>query len=150
MKRFALIVILCLPAAQAQGTFELQDPAAQTMEELENEKKNAGQTAAPESEEVLVPGESPNAGAVSTTRNIGGTSCSDFVFYRQAQSQWYWPSLYWLQGFVNGADYRRSAPASESAGRADPKTAADWVAGYCREHPTDRLARAAAAYLDSI
>ena len=43
MKRFVLLALVFLPLGTAQGTFELQDPANQIMEELRAEREREDQ-----------------------------------------------------------------------------------------------------------
>ncbi len=43
MKRFALLAMLCLPLGTVHGTFELEDPANQIIEELRAEKEREEQ-----------------------------------------------------------------------------------------------------------
>jgi hypothetical protein len=126
-KQLASIFVLCLAAGMAHGdTFELSDPAAEIMEEYQEYTKNR---------EVSEVNENYPAEAVSGA--AGDTVCSEYLVYKQEQSQRYWSGLYWVQGFMEGAGDPH-----------DTSETASWLENYCHEHPSSSLARAAEAFMD--
>ena len=139
MRRLASIVMLCLISGMAQGTFELQDPAAMLIEELQNDSK----------EDSLPPGDGFDNFAEWNSKSVGSTACSKYLSYRQERSISYWSSLYWLQGFINGAGYQRYMTLDDSRliTYHNTESMALWIESHCSENPSDNLAEAAAAFV---
>jgi hypothetical protein len=147
MKRIALIFVTCLLAGVAVAqTFELQDPAQEIFDDLENDAKKKPP---PEGDAVDTydGGDTFNAWA---STDLGNTACSEFVTYRQDLSVWYWSSLYWLQGFINGAGYQqaRVLGSSRLSGDLDRESMALWIETWCIENPAASLGHAAKEFVE--
>ena len=121
-------------------TFELADPAAQMLEEEQNEAK----------EDVQPQGDANDTRSNWAINGVGNTACNEHVSYKQEFSQWYWSNLYWLQGFITGAGYQqfKTLGYSRLSPDHDPDSMAIWVDTYCRENPHDGLAQVAQAFVD--
>ena len=140
MKYLALIVTLSLPTVMAQGTFELADPAQEIFDDLQNGARQA----------PLQQVDANDSGGEWAIEGVSDIACSEFMAYRQERSSLYLSSLYWLQGFINGAVYQRFEAADDSRLDAlnDPDLIVPWVENYCRENPVDILALAAIAFIE--
>ena len=109
MYRTALIAALCLIAATAQATFELKDPAAEAMKDVEDE----------------------------TWKKMADASCKKYVKGREKNNDTYFAALKWLLEYFNteapelapGLDPNDIANWTESYCRQNPSdklnTAAD-------------------------
>ena len=141
MRRLALIVMLCLISGMAHGTFELQDPAAIVIEELQNDSKG----------DPLPPVDGFDNFAEWKSKSVGSTACSKYLSYRQERSISYWSSLYWLQGFINGAGYQPYMTLDDSRliTYHNTESMALWIENHCSENPSDNLAEAAAAFVEA-
>jgi len=140
MRRLASIVMLCLLSSMAHGTFEHKDPAAKVIEELQNDSEG----------ESLPPGDGINTFAEWNSKSVGSTACSKYLSYRQERSISYWSSLYWLQGFINGAGYQRYMTLDDSRliTYHNTESMALWIENHCSENPSNNLAEAAAAFVE--
>jgi hypothetical protein len=80
MNRIILTALLCLFAGPGHATFEIKDPAAEAMSELDKDANEA---------DILV--------------------CSNFVSSRKTGSDAYWSALTWLVEYMDAADAGLSA-----------------------------------------
>jgi len=140
MRRLALIVMLCLISGIAHGTFEHQDPAEKVIEDLKNDSEG----------ESLPAGDGIDSFAEWNSKSVGSTTCSKYLSYRQERSISYWSSLYWLQGFINGAGYQRYMTLDDSRliTYHNTESMALWIENHCSENPSNNLAEAAAAFVE--
>jgi len=110
-------------AGLGHATFELRDPAAEAMNELE---QHAGE-----------------GGANSTAVIYAGNSaCSDYVRGRKKRNDDYWSALKWLVEYMNAASAGQSVDY-------DPDAMARWIDDYCQGNPGDSLNTAAEAFVKS-
>lgn len=136
MKYLILMIVLSLLAGTAHGSFETEDPANSNIHEQllgESENKNPM-----DSEGSRVPDGWISQGA-------GSTTCSEFLSFIQQTSAKYSSSLYWLQGFIDGASYQQKASQDSVHDRT---TVAIWFQNYCRKNASKTLAEAAAAFIE--
>lgn len=141
MKNALLVFALCLLAAPAYSTFELQDPANII-------QQDQGDTR----EDIPPHGDSSEPLDQWANKNVGTTACADYLLYQQEGSQWYWSRLYWLQGFISGVSHHELLSTGESrldfSGDAD--ALAQWIKNYCEEFPSSSLVQAAKAFYDEF
>jgi len=78
MNRIALTALLCLFAGLGHATFEIKDPAAEAMNDLEKADGAA-------------------------TINLENTACSEYASSREKSSDAYWSALTWLIEYMDAA-----------------------------------------------
>lgn len=155
MKRLALFTLLCLFTGMVHaGTFELQDPAAQIMEE----EKNADQEAQADADTGDMPdyvndtGGSWNSGTDLSAEGIGNIMCSDHVASGKTAPGQHGINQYWLQGFIDGVAYQRFITLGDHRLEPvyEPEEMEVWIEEYCNENQPDSLFDAARAFLKSL
>ena len=130
MKRLVLIIGLCLLAGTTPATFEIADPAAEVIDDLENAETSEG------------PLPSETGGDLVVQAN-GNTPCDAYLSYEQKRSVEYWAAINWLQGFIDGA-----SPGLINSSD-DTDMMALWIETYCRENSNDSLKQAATSLVDT-
>ena len=78
MNRIALTALLCLFASLGHATFEIKDPAAEAMDDLEKADGTA-------------------------TINMENSACSEYASGREKSSDAYWSALKWLIEYMGAA-----------------------------------------------
>ncbi len=117
MNRYTWMALIWLVSGPLPATFELNDPAAESMAGLEAAE------ALEDDEEAAE----------------GDRACNDFSSNRRKQNDAYYSDLTWLVASLGSAASAAGAPL-------DPDEMTRWIADYCQRHPDHRLEQAAAAF----
>ena len=119
MTRTLCLICCWLHAGPLFASFEIKDPAAESIASLEAaEAKEAGKGA---------PG--------------GDRICGDFSKDRSKQNDAYYSDLTWLIRSIGDS-------GAVDAASFDPDAMARWISDYCEQYPEHDLNRAAGAYVD--
>ena len=129
-------------------TFELTDPAAEIMEELNKHKEEQQSQDNPDTR----PGEADVLWGEWTVAGIGQTTCNDHLSHKQGSSEQYALNLLWMQGFIDGVGYQRFITLGDDRLRPvyEPDSMEIWIENYCSENPPDSLMRAVESFIREI
>ena len=104
LKPLTLFTVLSLVAGMAHAdTFELTDPAAEIMDELNKPKEEQQSQNNPDTGSSAA----DDLWGEWTVAGIGQTTCNDHVSHKQGSSEQYALNLLWMQGFIDGVGYQR-------------------------------------------
>jgi len=149
VKLILKVVVLCLVAGMTHAdTFELADPAAEIMEDL-NKPKNEQQSP---DDAYMTPSLADDFWGDWTREGVGNTTCKEHLSHKRDSTEQYSLNLLWLQGFVDGVAYQRFITLGDD--RLSPVYEPDsldiWIENYCGENPPDSLFQAATAFIKEL
>ena len=146
LKPLTLFIVLCLVAGLASAdTFELTDPAAEIMEEVNKPKEEQQSQNNPDTRSS----EADDLWGEWTVVGIGQTTCNDHVSHKQGSSEQYALNLLWMQGFIDGVGYQRFITLGDDRLRPvyEPASMDIWIENYCSKNPPDSLMRAVESFI---
>jgi len=146
LKPLTFFTVLCLVAGLVSaGTFELTDPAAEIMEEVNKPKEEQQSQDNPDTRSS----EADDLWGEWTVVGIGQTTCNDHVSHKQGSSEQYALNLLWMQGFIDGVGYQRFITLGDDRLRPvyEPASMDIWIENYCSENPPDSLMRAVESFI---
>ncbi|MBT8048285.1 MAG: hypothetical protein HKO99_08410 [Xanthomonadales bacterium] len=140
MNKALVVTVMVLTATLAQAdTFELSDPAAEIMKELNESRDEArDEQSAEKSARVSRP-----------EQGIGSTLCRQHVADKRGDSGRYAINLNWLQGFIDGVGYQRYITLGDDrlSPVYEPSEMESWIENHCSGNPSESLFDAAWAFV---